>query len=187
MSYNIEANVKPFRDFTYNQHDVVCNQKYNGNLPYSFHLMCVEAQVDKFKHLLTPQEYFVAKCGAIGHDLIEDARVTYNDVVTVTKNRLKNPFFENRFRETRIADVIYACTELRGHNRSERHGKEYLDGIKSDRLGLFVKLCDIAANKTFSSLTHSSMYKKYNKEFPHFKEECFREEFTELFDYIENI
>lgn len=185
--FNIEERITPFRNFCYKQHDIVCNQKYNKNLPYSFHLMCVEKQADKFKYLLTEQEYFIAKCGTIAHDLIEDANITYNDVVQITKNMLINPFFDNKYSDNRIAEVIYRCTELRGRTRAERHGPDYIKELKDDKIAVFVKLCDIAANMLFSKLTNSSMYKKYKVEFPNFKESCFIEEFSEIFNYIENI
>ncbi len=37
-----------FREWVINQHDVVCNQKYDGNQPYSNHLKFVEAQAKKY-------------------------------------------------------------------------------------------------------------------------------------------
>lgn len=174
--------VENFKDFAFHQHDVKCNQKYNKTLPYSFHLDLVAKQVDKFKHLLKFQDYLIAKCGAYGHDLIEDARLTYNDIKQLT---IQTQMDVNISRE--VADVIYACTELRGRDRDERHGEEYIQGLKESRLGLFVKLCDISANIGFGVLTNSTMVKKYRKEFPRIKEQLYREEFDELFIYIEKL
>ena len=62
------------------RHDVVCNQKYDKVHPYSFHLRLVDVQYEKWKHLLTIPELAVVKRAVWGHDLIEDARVTYHNV-----------------------------------------------------------------------------------------------------------
>lgn len=154
----------------YEQHDVVCNQKYGDNLLYSFHLKAVVAQVNKYKLCLNQSDlnwveqewrYQKAIRGAAGHDLIEDARLTYNDV----KQRWG----------VEVADIIYACTECRGHNRDERHSKEYFNTLKENRLAVFVKLCDIMANVIFSMLTNSSMYEKYQKEYPRLALELYKQ------------
>lgn len=154
----------------YDQHDVVCNQKYGDNLPYSFHLKAVVAQVKRYQNCLpnvdlthTDQiwNYQKAVRSAAGHDLIEDARMTYNDI-------------KQRWGEE-VADIIYACTECRGHNREERHSKEYFNTLKQNRLAVFVKLCDIMANVLFSLLTNSSMYEKYQKEYPRLALELYKQ------------
>lgn len=163
-----------FIQFCKYQHDIECNQKYDKILPYSFHLNLVAKQVEKFKYLVGDFEYYKVLCGAWGHDLIEDARQTYNDIIKLTG-------------EKDIADIIYACTELRGHNRSERHGEEYIQGLRDNRLGLFVKLCDIAANAGYGLLTNSSMYEKYQKEFPELEKKLYRAEFEDLFEYIRKL
>ena len=174
--------VLKFKEWVYNQHDVVCNQKYNKTLPYSFHLDLVATNTMRFKHLLGVNNLNVALMGALGHDLIEDARVTYNDIKQLDlRSEGHMPISE------RVADVIYACTELRGRNRGERHGGEYIQGLKDNRLGLYVKLCDIGANVGFDVLTNSSMVKKYREEFPKLKEKLYRDEFDELFVYIEKL
>lgn len=181
--------MKTFIDFCKYQHDIECNQKYDGNLPYSFHLNLVAKQVKKFDYILKPEEKILVLYGAWGHDLIEDARVTYNDV-----KLFKHPsplwngkVIEDDFEMPQLADIIYACTELRGKNRSERHGAEYIKGLKDCRLGLFVKLCDIAANIGYGLLTNSGMYDKYKIEFPKLKEQLYTEEFKPLWDYIEKL
>ena len=174
--------VLKFKDWAYYQHDIVCNQKYNKTLPYSFHLDLVANNATKFKHLVKENDRGITLMGALGHDLIEDARVTYNDIKQL-------PLMDHLgFKiSEQVADVIYACTELRGRNRGERHGEEYIHGLRDNRLGLFVKLCDIGANVGFGVLTNSSMVKKYREEFPKMKEKLYRKEFDELFVYIEKL
>ncbi len=148
-------------------------QRYDKKLPYFYHLNMVGQFVDKFKHLLTTEEYPLCYKGAMYHDAIEDTPFyTYNDV--------KDEFGID------VAEIVYACTELRGKNRAERHGPEYINVLKLSRLGIFVKLCDICANMTMGVRTKSSMLKKYQKEYPtKIKANLYREEFKEIFDYIE--
>lgn len=183
-----------FIEFCKHQHDVECNQKYNKTLPYSFHLELVAKQVEKWKYLIedeyivNPQNTFskpehlktILLYGAWGHDLIEDARITYNDI-------LNGEFCRNSVASQLLADIIFACTELRGKNRDERHGPEYIQGLKENKYGLFVKLCDISANVGFGVLSNSSMIAKYRKEFPKLKEQLYLEEYKDLFEHIEKL
>jgi len=170
----------------YDQHDIVCNQKYNDYLPYSFHLKAVEVQARKYINLIPLEKtsndglfskYFPRKwvvLGAAGHDLIEDARMTYNDVLSLLG--------------VYTANIIYACTECRGHTREEKHCQEFFDTLKENRLGVYVKLCDIMANVLFSLLTSSSMYDKYKKEFPNLKDQLYVEgEYDPLWNDLEKL
>lgn len=144
----------------YDQHDVVCNQKYGNYLPYSFHLKAVVAQAEKYSYLLKDKdEKVVAIVGAAGHDLIEDARMTFNDVKELVLN---NSFLISA---TQVADIVYCCTENKGRNRDERHSDLFFYNLKQNRLAVYDKLCDIKANVLFSMLTNSTMYNKYNEEF----------------------
>jgi hypothetical protein len=175
---NILTNPQKFIDFCYNEHDVTCNQKYNKTLPYSFHLKAVEAQAKRYLHLFdnhpnsyTKSHIFMA---CAGHDTLEDCHtLTYNDILSMTSDL--------------VADIIYACTELRGHNRGERHGIEYFETLKHNKLAIFVKLCDIMANVTMSMLTNSKMYKTYQNEFAHLKSELYCDEYKIMFDDLENL
>jgi (p)ppGpp synthase/HD superfamily hydrolase len=164
-----------FREFAVNQHDVVCNQKYGDMHPYSFHLDLVVSQVKQFYNDVgfTNVEKINVLCGAIGHDLIEDARVTYNDI----KHRVGDG----------VADIIYCCTEEKGKNRDERHSEKYFNELKENELAVFVKLCDIIANVKYSLLTNSSMYNKYKKEYPKVKEKLYIDRYQELFVYLEKL
>jgi len=171
-----------FRKWAIHQHDVVCNQKYNDDLPYSFHLKLVESNVKNYKHLISDvaspengfiSEYYRALAGAIGHDLIEDARVTYNDI--------------NNIAGESIADIIYCLTDEKGKNRDERHSDIYFEELAKNEIAVFVKLCDIIANVKFGMLTNSSMLKKYRKEFPRLREKLYNSRFDELFTDLEKL
>jgi len=183
-----------FRELIYNQHDVVCNQKYGGYLPYSFHLKAVEAQGVKFIHLIKDTDITnpnnihsswvslktIVRAALIAHDSIEDARFTYNDVADKVG-------LNNAIAAEMVADIVYCVTDEKGRNRKERKNDKYYAELRANKLAIFVKLADLAANTLFSKLTGSSMYEKYKTEFPHFKDELYCEEFKEFFDYVENL
>lgn len=166
--------LKSFQLWAFEQHDVVCNQKYDKRHPYSFHLEMVDKVAHQFQHLLKDDEEAECVFMAVwGHDLIEDARLTYNDVLQASS-------FE-------VAEIIYACTEEKGRNRAERHSDSYYAGLKANRLATYVKLCDIIANVKYSLLTNSSMYKKYKVEFEKFHTSTYRPEFDEMYDYLHRL
>lgn len=180
----------------YYQHDVVCNQKYGDNLPYSFHLKAVEAQGRKFIHLI-PEALVENKLNSFSkpdsltriiifalaaHDLIEDGRMTYNDVKEIGEKELSNSNAVMMF-----ADIVYCVTDEKGKTRSERKSDKYYKELSENPLAVFVKLADIAANTLFSKLTGSSMYENYKREFPNMKNKLYKPEFKEFFDYVENL
>lgn len=188
--------MKELTEIVYNQHDVVCNQKYGDNLPYSFHLKAVEAQGEKFIYLIEHKgvedslDYRnpsislrnVVRYSLLMHDIIEDGRLTYNDVVKIT-----NDEFGNYTASTQVADIVYCVTDEKGKNRAERKNDKYYKELKENKLAVFVKLADLAANTLYSKLTGSSMYEKYKKEFPNFKEKVYIAEYEEFFNYVENL
>jgi (p)ppGpp synthase/HD superfamily hydrolase len=144
------------------------NHMYDVYLPYEFHLRMVAEVANDFKHLLdntknyyTNEEIRYPKKDQItledaclravwGHDLIEDCRVSYNDV----RNKLGQ--------ET--ADIIYAVTNDKGKNRKERAGDKYYEGIRNTPGAVFVKLCDRIANVQYGKMTKSRMFEMYKKE-----------------------
>lgn len=157
-------------------HDVKCNQKYNGNLPYSFHLEMVANQAEKFAHHIPSDEPYnnAVWVGIWGHDSIEDARLTYNDI-------------KARYGEL-AADIIFLCTEYKGKTRAERKPTQFYLELKENELALFVKLCDIMANTTFSLLTSSSMYDKYKVEyFEKVRPLIYTEKYDDMFQYMDKL
>lgn len=155
--------------YFYDWHDITCNQKYDHYLPYSFHLKAVDAAILFFKDCLPELEdpdvflndssLTIARIVGAGHDVIEDARLTYNDIV--------------KRHGVMIADGIFACTESTGRNRKERKDKAYYDRLFSSKIGVFVKLCDIIANTNYSILTfNKSMLKDKRTDFATFIHEA---------------
>jgi len=146
-------------------------QRYD-KYPYFYHLKMVYGFSLKFRHLLTKEESFIAFLICLLHDTIEDCRLTYNDVKT------KFGF--------KVADSVFACTDLRGKTRKERHAPEFYKLLKNDKLASYAKICDIIANMTMSKKTGSTMLNRYRKEYSNTKNELYRSEFDEMFIYIEN-
>jgi hypothetical protein len=111
-----------------------------------------------------------------GHDLIEDTRVSYNDV----KDHLGQE----------AADIIYAVSNEKGKNRKERANAKYYEGIWNTPGAVFVKLCDRIANVQYSKMTKSRMFEMYKKENDHFMHAIGytpTHELVSMFDYLDNL
>lgn len=144
------------------------NHMYDTYLPYEFHLNMVANVFKDFKHLLDDtKDYYTGEdyrgpcqdqvtlrqacsLSVWGHDLIEDTRVSYNDV----KFQLGQE----------AADIIYAVTNEKGKTRKERANSKYYEGIRNTPGAVFVKLCDRIANVQYGTMTKSRMVEMYHKE-----------------------
>lgn len=161
-------------EYAYNQHDVVCNQKYDRVLPYSMHLRYVAAQAKKFRYLLHPGSDFETILNGCGcHDLAEDARMSYNEIKDLAGEK--------------VAEIVFLCTEMRGRTRGERKNDEFYSQLMHNEDAVFVKLCDIIANVSYSALTNSTMLKKYALEYNKVHTFLYRKNFEPMFDYLEQI
>lgn len=150
------------------------NHKYDDYLPYEFHLRMVVQVYNEFKDLLPKMMYTheeeihrgswetfddtlkVIELACWGHDLIEDTRVSFNDVKDVLDKFSTNG--------SPVADIIYSVTNEKGKNRKERANEKYYEGIRNTPGAVFVKLCDRIANVRYSKMIKSPMYEKYKKE-----------------------
>jgi (p)ppGpp synthase/HD superfamily hydrolase len=114
---------------------------------------------------------------AWGHDLIEDCRVSYNDVKTHLGQE--------------AADIVYAVTNEKGKNRAERANEKYYQGIRETPGAVFVKLCDRIANVQYSKMTKSRMFEMYSEENPKFEKMLGRhtdyKHLESMFEYLENL
>lgn len=126
------------------------NHKYANGLDYDFHLALVVEVANKFIHLIPEEDQENVIAGCWVHDIIEDARETYNDVKKATNEE--------------VAELAYALTNEKGRNRSERANDKYYEGIRNTPHAAFIKFCDRIANYSFSKSQGSSMAKKYEKE-----------------------
>jgi (p)ppGpp synthase/HD superfamily hydrolase len=159
--------IDQFRQMAHDLHDSV-NQIYAGTLPYGFHLDMVAESVRNYGHLVCVREEDVLPLffAAYYHDSIEDARLTYNDVRRVAETVMS---MEQALLAT---EIVYALTNEKGRNRSERAGEKYYKGIRETPYAPFVKLCDRLANITYSWTGEgpkgTRMREVYKGEMPHF-------------------
>ena len=159
--------IEAIRQSAHKLHQSV-NQTYGDQLPYGFHLDMVVQGIRDFGHLVCVREADVLPLffGGYYHDSIEDARLTYNDVMKVARGYLTE---EQAFLATEIA---YALTNDKGRTRAERAGEKYYKGIRLTPYAPFVKLCDRLANISYSCSGVDSnnlrMKEVYKAEMPHF-------------------
>ena len=156
-----------FRQMAHDLHQSV-NQTYAGSLPYGFHLDMVVEGVRNYGYLVCVREEDVLPLffGAYYHDSIEDARLTYNDVMRLARNEMT---IEQAMMAT---EIVYALTNDKGRTRTERAGEKYYKGIRETPYAPFVKLCDRLANITYSCTGEGNkgtrMKEVYKGEMPHF-------------------
>lgn len=150
-------------------HDHV-NQTYDKTHPYGFHLDMVADSVFKHGDVVCANEDDVLPLffGAYFHDSIEDARLTYNDVMKIARNWM------NDDQALMAAEIVFALTNDKGRTRKERAGEKYYQGIRTTPYAPFVKLADRLANITYS-FTHCNeanihMKSVYQHELPGFLE-----------------
>lgn len=122
------------------------NETYGDELPYGFHLDMVVEGICCYGHLVCACEEDVLPMffGGFYHDSIEDARLTYNDVMRVARQWMTE---EQALMAT---EIVYALTNDKGRTRAERAGEKYYKGIRETPYAPFVKLCDRLANVTYS-------------------------------------
>lgn len=163
------------------------NHKYDGYIPYEFHLQMALTIAKRFIHLIPDaDEGFpvrpIVLAAVIAHDAIEDARMTYNDI---RNTAISCGATEQK--ATMIAEIVRAVTNnVRGRNRDERMPDYIYEEIKTTYFALFVKLCDRLANLQYGLMTGGSMPKKYKLEHPHFKEMLYSDEaYDEMWNELE--
>jgi len=145
------------------------NETYGDNLPYGFHLDMVVEGISRYGYQVCACEEDVLPLffGGFYHDSIEDARLTYNDVMKVARQWLTE---EQALLAT---EIVYALTNDKGRTRAERAGEKYYKGIRETPYAPFVKLCDRLANVTYSCSSDGDrdgnrMREVYKGEMPHF-------------------
>lgn len=154
--------LKEIKEYACKLHDEVVNQKYDNYLPYSFHLNLVAKFVIKFMpNNLSEDVKAGLVMAAYLHDSIEDARLTYNDVLGLLSDEFKF-----------VADIVYACTNEKGKNRKERANDKFYEELRATPYAPFVKACDRLANVFYSTeiSTSSRMKEVYEKEMDEFTE-----------------
>ena len=159
--------IAEIRISAHNLHDSV-NQKYGKVHPYGYHLDMVADGVRRFGYAVCDSEEDIVPLffGAYYHDSIEDARLSYNDVMRIAARWMTD---EQALMAT---EMVHALTNEKGRTRAERANDKYYQGIRETPYAPFLKLADRLANTTFSSCQadngNNRMKQLYHAELPHF-------------------
>ena len=144
------------------------NHAYDRIRPYGFHLDMVVNWIRKYIGEVCENEQDVLPIyfAAFYHDSIEEARLTYNDVMKTAR------LVMDEEQALLATEIVYALTNEKGRNRAERANEKYYEGIRETPYAPFVKLADRLANTSyaFSKGTADSlrMSKVYREELPGF-------------------
>ena len=139
------------------------NHAYDRIRPYGFHLDMVVNWVRKYieEVCVSEQDVLPIYFAAFYHDSIEDARLSYNDVMKIAKEVMDE---EQAYLAT---EIVYALTNEKGRNRAERANEKYFAGIREIPYAPFVKLADRLANTSYAfskgtadSLRMSKVYRE---------------------------
>lgn len=141
------------------------NQRYDDK-PYFFHLQGVVMNTMKYLNEVCDDENDIVPVvfGAFFHDSIEDARLTYNDVMKIAKEYMND---EQAYLAT---EIVYALTNEKGRNRHERANLRYYQGIHECKYAPLVKAADRLANYNYAKSVHSKMEDCYKREMKEFVE-----------------
>jgi (p)ppGpp synthase/HD superfamily hydrolase len=170
-------------------HDGVNHMYGNAkDLPYIYHLLETEECLDMLTYLFPDQfdleglrekdslsKHVILRAAGFLHDTIEDTRVSYNELRDLVQSNLSLLFrgqldtIECHVNATKVVEIVFACTDVRGRTRDERHGGDYWSLLLSNEDNVLVKLADRFANSKYSLTSKSSMFKKYTEEFPDFR------------------
>lgn len=156
------------RDRAYQVHAAV-NQHYDDSHPYGFHLDMVTDTAMRFLPSLGERvvpDIAAVHFGAMFHDSIEDARLTYNDLMQIACEYLPER------QVVTAVEIAYALTNDKGRTRAERAGERYYSGIRCTPYAPLVKLADRIANFAYSlRRTNTSNFRMaavYASEMAHF-------------------
>lgn len=138
------SHIKEMRDKAHRAHHLV-NHHYDGSLPYGHHLDMVANEVMRYGHEVVVNEEDIPSLlfGAYFHDAIEDARLSYNDLLSVARE-----FMPENMAKAGV-EIAYALTNEKGRTRAERAGTKYYEGIRSTPFAPFVKIADRLANAKY--------------------------------------
>jgi (p)ppGpp synthase/HD superfamily hydrolase len=153
-----------------------CHQSTNhlyDEKPYEFHLQMVYEVALSFIHLVpeNDKDNFLAACWV--HDVIEDCRQTYSDVLKATNKE--------------VAELAYALTNEKGKNRKERANEKYYREMKRVPHAVLLKVCDRIANVQYSMKMGSRMFSLYAQENNHFSTLLSDGSCEEAFAYLNNL
>lgn len=160
----LEKYKKDIREFANVIHTSV-NQFYDKDKPYIYHLDKVCGVLEDYGYEVceTLEDVKVLVFGAYFHDSIEDARITYNDVL-----KIAGKLGFSNLEAIHAAEIVYALTNEKGRTRGDRENDKYFNEMRLVKYAPFMKCCDRLANFRYAVETKSSMEKKYRQEMPEF-------------------
>jgi len=134
------------------------NHIREGRSYFDSHIYPVMMIGEVFMGLIPEEDRPIVRAALALHDGMEDHRLNWNDIVRITDSE-------------QVAAIVYAVTNEKGHNRAERANATYYKGIREVKYAPFVKFIDRVHNVADSRCNDHPMYKKYQKEHPHFMKE----------------
>ena len=130
------------------------NCKY-GEGSYMIHIRMVLDFVTIHNKVFKNYRDYVETCGAaLTHDLMEDAKQTYNNICDVAGKE--------------VADITLGVTDVPAENRLMKHLLTMGKTVRDYR-SIILKLADIYCNAAYSKNSGSGMYKKYVQEYQYRK------------------
>lgn len=130
------------------------NCKYNGG-SYMFHVDKVVYAVETYQDIfIYATDKSITIAAAYGHDLVEDAKQTFNDMKSIIG--------------VEAAKVVLRVTDVPAENRLMKHLLTMGKTIEDHR-AIILKMCDIWANATYSKTSGGTMYIKYVDEYQYRK------------------
>lgn len=149
--------IEEIKEAAHKVHEAV-NQHYDKTHPYSLHLDAVANITLKnaAEACTATSDILPLVFGAYFHDSIEDARLTYNDVKEIALRWL------NEEQSHMAAEIVYALTNEKGRNRSERANDRYYAGIRSTPYAPLCKMADRLANVSYSVENRSNDNQRMN-------------------------
>lgn len=123
------------------------NQHYGKNLPYSVHIDRVAEIAGEYLWQIcdTPEDVLPIIFAAYFHDTIEDARLTYNNVMDIAGS------FMSTSQAFMASEIVYALTNEKGRTRADRANDKYYEGIRTTPYAPLCKVADRLANISFSA------------------------------------
>lgn len=161
--------------------------------PYSWHLqdtwIVAAAHYNKVDVGL-PDYVVYAACWC--HDLLEDTRLSYNDLTKglyrIAKKHFTGPDTKIRKIVRDIVEIVYALTDEKGRTRKERKPPHYYKAIRETPGASFVKYCDRISNVIYaSSCENERMCKVYLDEMEDFLKSVSIPGYAVIEDYLESL
>jgi hypothetical protein len=120
-----------------------------------FHVDKVVYAVETYQDIfIYATDKSITIAAAYGHDLVEDAKQTFNDMKSIIG--------------VEAAKVVLRVTDVPAENRLMKHLLTMGKTIEDHR-AIILKMCDIWANATYSKTSGGTMYIKYVDEYQYRK------------------